>query len=90
MLAVLRRFKLMYEGDMLRQPGVGCVAYFGPTLREVDWKPGKSDLDVIVYGLGIPGEVKRYGILLIRNLNFELGMRLENVPVTRNGARPSL
>jgi hypothetical protein len=57
------------------------VRYLGSTEREFDWVPGESDLDMLVYGSAIPGEVERYGVLLIRDLNFELNLKLEDVPL---------
>jgi predicted nucleotidyltransferase len=79
--AAIRMFKLLFEEKMLSQPGVEKISYLGSTEREFDWVPGESDLDILVYGSAIPGDVKRYGILLIRDLNFELNLRLEDVPL---------
>jgi predicted nucleotidyltransferase len=56
------------------------VEYFGSTRESWRWTKGRSDLDIFVYGDNIPPEVKAYGVLLIRDLNYELGLNLDDVP----------
>jgi hypothetical protein len=83
------RFREMYKTQMLTREGVSQVLYLGTTEgprweREVlkEWESGRSDLDIKVYGDGIiPGRVKIEGVLLIERLNYELDLRLEDVPL---------
>ena len=50
------------------------VEYFGSTENCRRWRKGKSDLDIFVYGDNIPLEVKVEGVLLVRDLNYELNL----------------
>ncbi|RLF82185.1 hypothetical protein DRN48_09345 [Thermococci archaeon] len=71
-------FKMKYKNVMERK-GLR-VEYFGSTKDSAKWKKGKSDLDIFVYGDNIPLEVKVEGVLLVRDLNYELELELQNVP----------
>ena len=85
----INRFREIYKNEMLTAEGISQVVYLGTTegpkwvqgqLRE--WESGSSDLDIKVYGHGvIPGRVKVEGVLLIEKLNYELNLKLEEVPL---------
>lgn len=85
----IKKFRETYQKEMLRRRGISQVVYLGTTegpKREAgklkEWEAGKSDLDIKVYGQGIiPGATKIEGVLLIEKLNYELDLRLENVPL---------
>jgi len=72
-------FKKMFK-DIVEKRGYR-VEWFGSTKDSSRWKKGRSDLDIFVYSrIGIPSEVKAELVLLVRDLNYELGLELENVP----------
>jgi predicted nucleotidyltransferase len=71
-------FKEKYK-NLMERKGLK-VKYFGSTRESWRWTKGRSDLDIFVYGDNIPPEVKAYGVLLIRDLNYELGLNLDDVP----------
>ncbi len=85
----INKFREIYKNEILTLPGVSEVLYLGTTkgpkwekgeLRE--WVSGRSDLDIMVYGDGIiSGGVKIEGVLLIEKLNYELNLKLEDVPL---------
>jgi len=72
-------FKRKYK-DIMEKKGLK-VEYFGSTEDSRRWEKGKSDLDIFVYGDNIPLEVKAEGVLLVRELNYELDLGLEDVPI---------
>ncbi|MBI2862390.1 MAG: hypothetical protein HYX89_06200 [Chloroflexi bacterium] len=82
-------FREAYRDEMLRKEGISEVVYFGPTKgpyweggKLKKWEGGRSDLDIEVYGHSIIAvKVKVEGALLIEKLNYELGLRLEDVPL---------
>jgi len=71
-------FKGKYK-NLMERKGLK-VEYFGSTRESWRWTKGRSDLDIFVYGDNIPPEVKADGVLLIRDLNYELGLNLDDVP----------
>jgi len=71
-------FKKKYK-DIMEEKGLK-VEYFGSTKDCRRWRKGESDLDIFVYRNNIPLEVKVEGVLLVRELNYELNLELENVP----------
>ncbi len=74
----IESFKKKYEREISK---LGLrVEYLGSTKETHRWKRGKSDLDIIVYGNNISLDIKVYGILLIRDLNYEEDLGLEDVP----------
>jgi len=62
-------------------PGVFKVFYFGSTGLDIKYTPGKSDLNIIVFGNNIPGWVKKIGVLLIRDFNNKLRLGLDDTPI---------
>ena len=73
-------FKDKYMKIMAEKRGVNRVEYFGSTQESQRWKKGESDLDIYILGDNISVDVKVQGVLLIRNLNYELSLDLDNVP----------
>jgi hypothetical protein len=82
-------FRETYSREMLAKAGISEVVYLGTTKEPKwengkwkEWTPGKSDLDIKVYGEGIiPGNVKIEGVLLVERLNYELNLMLEDTPL---------
>ncbi len=74
----IERFKEEYTRAMQKK-GLR-VEYFGSTKDSKRWRKGESDLDIFVYGDNIPSNVKVEEVLLIKNLNYQFDLGLENVP----------
>jgi hypothetical protein len=86
----IEKFREEYSEEMLKKEGVfSKIVYLGTTKgpyweagKLKEWKAGESDLDIKVYGNGIiPVRWKIEGVLLIKELNDKLDLRLENVPL---------
>jgi hypothetical protein len=77
----LEHFKKAFGAWFEGKPGAESIDYRGSTLESRRWTAGKSDLDILVIGSGIPGDVKIEGILLIEELNSRFGLALHRVPL---------
>ena len=61
-----------------RLHGVQSVEFFG-SFETDKWRHGESDIDIIIYGQNVPGDAKYKISKLLRDLNYEYDLRLDNV-----------
>jgi hypothetical protein len=54
----IEAFKKQYEKKVYSCLNVRGVEFLGSCLDSWCWQVGKSDLDIIIYGVGIPGSTK--------------------------------
>ena len=73
-------FKEEFVSEMMRDPHVTDVRFFGSAHETWRWRQGHSNVDIIVEGDHIPRDVKLGGVKLVEKLNYKYRLGLENTP----------
>jgi len=73
-------FKEEYIKEMMSDPHITDVRFFGSAHETWRWRQSHSNVDIIVEGEGIPMDVRFKGVKLLEKLNYKYCLGLEKVP----------